>query len=137
MKEGKIEYLQMIQEPISRMSTVSSIFKGFSATIVSGIAALTYCEVNTVVLALSFVPVLMFALLDVYYLKLEKKYRYLFDQVRKDEHPIDFALELTKDNTAAKSRVWDCVKSPSIWLFYPVMITILIVVYVLKMKGVL
>ena len=39
MNEGKTEYLQMIQEPISRMSTVSAIFKGFAATIVSGIAA--------------------------------------------------------------------------------------------------
>jgi len=38
MKEGKIEYLQMIQEPISRMSTISAIFKGFAATIVAGIA---------------------------------------------------------------------------------------------------
>ena len=27
MKEGKTEYLQMIQEPISRMSTVSEILR--------------------------------------------------------------------------------------------------------------
>ena len=65
MNEGKTEYLQMIQEPISRMSTVSAIFKGFAATIVSGIAALSYCDVNSTVLALSFVPVLLFALLDI------------------------------------------------------------------------
>lgn len=137
MKEGKAEYLQMIQEPISRMSTASAIFKGFAATIVSGIAALTYCEVHPTVLALSFVPVILFAFLDVYYLKLEKKYRFLFDQVRKGEHPVDFSMDLTQDNTAAKSRVWDCVKSPSIWLFYPVMIGILIAVFFLKLKGVL
>ena len=137
MEEGKTEYLQMIQEPISRMSTASAIFKGFSATIVSGISALTYCEVNEIVLALSFVPLLLFLLLDIYYLKLEKKYRFLFDQVRKDEHPIDFSMELTEDNKIAKSRVWDCIKSPSIWLFYPAMIAILIVVYTFKLKGVI
>lgn len=137
MKKGKVEYLQMIQEPISRMSTASAIIKGFSATIVSGIASLTYYEVKATVLALSFAPVVLFALLDIYYLKLEKKYRFLFNQVRRDEHPVDFAMELTKDNKIAKSRVWDCVKSPSIWLFYPAMITILIVVYVFKLKGVI
>ena len=59
MEDGKIEYLQMIQEPICRMSTISAIFKGFAATIVAGIAALTYCEVNTWVLGLSFVPVVV------------------------------------------------------------------------------
>ena len=137
MKEGKTEYLQMIQEPINRMSTASAIFKGFAATIVSGIAALTYCDVNATILALSFVPVLLFVLLDIYYLKLEKKYRFLFDQVRKDEHPVDFSMELTKENSAAKSRVWDCLKSPSIWLFYPAIIIILVIVYILKIKGVL
>lgn len=72
MKEGKAEYLQIIQEPISRLSTTSAIFKGFAATIVSGIATLTYCDVNSTILGLSFVPVMLFALLDVYYLKLEK-----------------------------------------------------------------
>lgn len=83
MTEGKAEYLQMIQEPISRMSTASAIFKGFAATIVSGIAALTYCDVHPTVLALSFVPVLLFALLDIYYLKLEKKYRFCLTRFEK------------------------------------------------------
>lgn len=137
MKEGKIEYLQMIQEPISRMSTASSIFKGFSATIVSGIAALTYCDLNTVVLVLSFIPVLLFAFLDIYYLKLEKKYRFLFNLVRADKHPVDFSMALTIDNKAARSRVCDCIKSPSIWLFYPALLGILVAVSILKMKGLL
>ena len=90
--EKKIAYLQMIQEPISRMSTASAIFKGFAATVVAGIAALTYCEVNTWILTLSFVPVLLFLLLDIYYLKLEKRYRYLYEQVRTDIHVVDFSL---------------------------------------------
>lgn len=137
MKEGKTEYLQMIQEPVSRMSTASAVFKGFAATIVSGIAALTYCDVNSTILALSFIPVLLFVLLDIYYLKLEKKYRFLYNQVRTDEHPINFSMELTNDNRAAKSRIIDCIKSPSIWLFYPAMIGILITVYIFKVKGVI
>ena len=87
--EKKIAYLQMIQEPISRMSTASAIFKGFAATVVAGIAALTYCEVNTWILTLSFVPVLLFLLLDIYYLKLEKRYRYLYEQVRTDIHVVE------------------------------------------------
>ena len=59
----KLGYLQLIQEPICRMSTISAIFKGFAAAIVGGIA---------MVLGLSFLPVFAFAMLDIYYLKLEK-----------------------------------------------------------------
>lgn len=133
----KISYLEMIQEPIGRMSTASAIFKGFAATIVAGIAALTYCQVNTWVLALSFVPVLLFLMLDIYYLKLEKKYRYLYEQVRTNAHVVDFSMTLTKDKKAAKARLWDCVKSPSIWLFYPAMIAILGTVIYFRWKGII
>ena len=137
MDENKVAYLQMIQEPIGRMSTASAIFKGFAATIVAGIAALSYCEVNTFILGLSFVPVILFAFLDIYYLKLEKRYRFLYEQVRTDLHDVDFSMELSKDNKEAKARIWDCVKSPSIWLFYPIMIAILTAVMYCKIKGVI
>lgn len=135
MKDGKIEYLQLIQEPICRMSTISAIFKGFAATIVAGIATLSYCEIDILILGLSFIPIILFAVLDIYYLKLERKFRYLYNQVRTDDHIIDFSMQLTSDNRAAKSRICDCIKSPSIWLFYPVLIAILFVVFILKLKG--
>lgn len=137
MQNGKIEYLQMIQEPICRMSTISAVFKGFAATIVAGIAALSYNDVNPLVLALSFIPVLLFFALDMYYLRLEKKYRYLYEQVRTDVHEVDFSMVLTKDTKAAQAGFWNCFTSPSIYLFYPTMIVILITVFILKVSGVL
>lgn len=57
-KEGKTEYLQMIQEPICRMSTTAAIFKGFAATIVAGISAISFTDINLAVLGLLFVPVI-------------------------------------------------------------------------------
>ena len=130
----------MIQEPICRMSTISAIFKGFAATIVAGVSSLTYKDINLWVLGLSFLPVLAFAVLDVYYLTLERKFRFLFEQVRKDEHENDYSMRLTTDPVEilyAKARVWDCMKSPSIYLFYPLMVAILAAVFVLKWKGVI
>lgn len=140
MQEGKKEYLQMLQEPICRMSTISAIFKGFAATIVAGISLISYSTTNVWILGLSFLPVLAFAILDVYYLKLERKFRFLFDQVRLDEHNIDFSMSLTKDPLEiirAKARIWDCIKSPSIYLFYPLMLLILLAVIVLKCTNVI
>lgn len=138
MPDGKKEYLQMLQEPICRMSTISAIFKGFAATIVAGISAISYSSTNIWVLGLSFLPVLVFAVLDIYYLKLERKFRFLFDQVRLDEHEIDFSMKLTNDPIEiikAKARTWDCIKSPSIYLFYPLMLLVLVAVLVLKLTN--
>lgn len=140
MIDGKKEYLQMIQEPICRMSTISAIFKGFAATIVAGISAISYATTNLWVLGLSFLPVFAFAILDVYYLKLERKFRFLFEQVRLDKHDIDFSMKLTNDPLeimSAKARTWDCIKSPSIYLFYPIMILVLVVVFVMKYANVI
>ncbi len=140
MPDGKKEYLQMLQEPICRMSTISAIFKGFAATIVAGISALSYSTTNVWVLGLSFLPVLAFAILDVYYLKLERKFRFLFDQVRMGKHEIDFSMQLTNNPSeiiSAKARTLDCIKSPSIYLFYPLMLIILLVVFVLKCTNVI
>ena len=140
MPDGKKEYLQMIQEPICRMSTISAIFKGFAATIVAGISTISYATTNLWILGLSFLPVLAFAVLDVYYLKLERKFRFLFDQVRLDKHEIDFSMKLTNDSLEiiiAKARTWDCVKSPSIYLFYPLMLLISLTVFLLKCTSVI
>ena len=137
MDEKRIAYLQMIQEPICRMSTTSAIFKGFAATIVAGISALAYSDVNSLVLILSFVPVILFLLLDIYYLKIEKRFRYLYEQVRKNEKDVDFSMSVVVSNKEAKSRLIDCLKSPSIWMFYPIMISILVVVVILNLKGVI
>lgn len=140
MPDGKKEYLQMLQEPICRMSTISAIFKGFAATIVAGISAISYSTTNLWVLGLSFLPVFAFAFLDVYYLQLERKFRFLFEQVRMDEHEIDFSMKLTNEPSeiiSAKARIRDCIKSPSIYLFYPLMLLILVAVFNLKLKNVI
>lgn len=71
--ESKISYLQMIQSSIDRMSTTSAIFKGFSATIITGISAVSFTEINKWVLFLAVLPIVCFLALDVYYLQLEKR----------------------------------------------------------------
>ena len=139
--EGKIEYLQMIQNAISRMSTSSALFKGFSATIVAGISMISYCQQKTMVIILSFLPVVLFAILDTYYLQLEKRLRHLYDLVREGTHACDFNMKLNdeevKDRKAAELRVIDCIKSFSIWPFYLTMILVLVTVVILKWKGLL
>lgn len=138
MDENKREYLSLIQEPIGRMSTASSIFKGFAATIVTGTAALSYADVKLVVLILSFIPIFTFAALDLYYLRLERLYRGLYNAVLNGDHPVNYQIMPPKDKAfikKSKATLWQCMTSPSIWLFYPAMIVILIIISLLKICG--
>ena len=138
INEKTIAYLSLIQEPVGRLSVASSVFKGFAATIVTGIAALSYQDISLKLLILSFVPIIAFAALDIYYLRLEKRYRGLYNEVISGEHEIDFSISLPKGKNAIKeahATIWNCVLSPSIWLFYPAMFLVLTVVCILKVRG--
>ena len=129
---GKIEYLQMIQDVINRMSTTSSVFKGFVAMIIIGVTSLKLDEPHTEVLYIVGALIVIFAILDYYYLKLELGFRRLYDEVALNQHPIDFEM---KPKTTGKG-FWDfitCLKSFSIWGFYfPIF---LLVIFLLFFEG--
>lgn len=138
MNEGKTEYLGMVQEAICRMSTTSGILKGFSATVITGITAISFTEVNKWVLLLSVFPVVSFFALDVYFLILERKFRYLFDLIRTDKKDIDFSMDTRIDRSKckeARARVRDCLQSPSIWIFYLPAIVVIAIIVIMKFGG--
>lgn len=136
-----ISFLQMIQGTIDRMATSSAIFKGFAATIVAGVSAISFSEVNRWILLLSFIPVLCFMLLDVYYLRLERRYRFLYEQVRTEQRRADYDLrppkvkEILKIDRKSNVRIWACVKSPSIAVFYVPIVIIGVIVIIMNFGG--
>ena len=136
--EHKISYLQMIQSTIDRMSTTSAIFKGFCATIITGISAVSFTDINKWILLLAIIPVLCFFVIDVYYLRLEKRFRALYNSVKNDKHEVDFDLTPPKAKNLAnkEASIWKCIKSPSIYLFYLPLVLIGATVIVLKFTGV-
>ena len=131
---GKIEYLQMIQDVINRMATTSSVFKGFVAMIIIGVTSLKLDEPNTEVLYIVGALIVIFAVLDYYYLKLELGFRRLYDEVALNQHPIDFEM---KPETTWKG-FWDfviCLKSFSIWGFYLPIFLIVIALLFFNVKN--
>lgn len=130
--ENTIQYLQMIQSVIDRMSTTSAIFKGFCATIVAGVFAVSFTEINQWILILTILPVSCFLMLDIYYLRLEKRFRALYNSVREGKKEVNFDLTppTIKSLRICDAGLWSCLKSPSIFLFYiPILITSMLMIY--------
>lgn len=130
--ENTIQYLQMIQSVIDRMSTTSAIFKGFCATIVAGVFAVSFTEINQWILILTILPVSCFLMLDIYYLRLEKRFRALYNSVREGKKEVNFDLTppTIKSLRIYDAGLWSCLKSPSIFLFYiPILITSMLMIY--------
>lgn len=136
--EYKTAHLQMIQSVIERMSTTSALYKGFSATIVTGVSAISFVDINPWILLLALVPVICFFAMDVYYFSLEKKYRILYEKVRLEKVPADFSMNANCTNSElldANGQWFQCLKSPSIWMFYLPIIVIGTIIIGLKFGG--
>lgn len=129
----KVSYLQMIQNIIGRMSTASAVFKGFCATIITGTFALSFTKNNKWLLIISLIPLICFCIIDIYYLQLEKRYRILYRMVKDGVHIIDFDLTPPKEKSLSReASICKCLKSPSIYLFYPPLIIIGLIIILLK-----
>src|SRR5947209_12018505 len=91
---NKIEHLKMIQGVINRMAGNSFLIKGWCVTLVAAILALSAKDANKRFIVVAYYPVLMFWILDGYFIYQERLFRKLYDSVAKlDEASIDFCMD--------------------------------------------
>jgi hypothetical protein len=104
-EDAKLKHLEMIQAVVARMATASFIVKGWAVTLVVGIytlegKSLAYLEFAS----LALIPIVMFWLLDGYFLFQERLYREIYDVVRvKSENDVDFLLSTESRRSWSKS----------------------------------
>lgn len=95
MIDEKIKHLEFIQRIIERMARNSFLLKGWSITLSSGLLLLRDSDSNIDINSMLLL-VVIFYLLDSYYLGKEKQFRDLYDNVRK-QNTIDFSLHVNME----------------------------------------
>jgi hypothetical protein len=94
---ARIKHLELVQAVVSRMAANSFWLKGWSVTLVAAIVALATKDASPRIALLAVVPVLIFWLLDAYFLRQERLYRKLYDHVRlQRSEEVDFSLDATR-----------------------------------------
>lgn len=127
--EGKIRYLEMIQGVVTRMESNSFFLKGGTVTLAAGVLALSSAGIHKKYVFIAFVAIVVFWVLDSYYLSLQRKYRRLFNYIRVEESAqIDFDMNYHKADrwTMGEQRtsfLW-CWLSLTEWPFYAVIAAI-------------
>lgn len=90
--ENKIAHLEMIQGVINRMGSYSFMIKGWAVTLVSALFALSVDNYKFVFISL--VPILLFWWLDTFFLRQERLFRKLYDDViLKNNSEITFSMD--------------------------------------------
>lgn len=73
--EDKIRYLEMIQSVIQRMANNSFLLKGWTVSLIVAIFVLSDKVTDQIYFIFTYIPAIVFWILDSYYLQLERKYR--------------------------------------------------------------
>nr|DAP30356.1 MAG TPA: hypothetical protein [Bacteriophage sp.] len=133
---NKIGHLNMIQEIITRMGNNSFSLKQWSVGIMVAIYAFAGESSHKAVIV-TIIPLIVFWLLDAYYLMLERKFRCLYDEVRiKKEEEIDFDMSFkfirVKMSDVKKYCFFKILFSKTIWPFYIVCILTTLIIYFIK-----
>lgn len=131
--ENKRHHLDIIQSAIQRMASNSFALKGWAVTLVAGIFALSSKDADKMYFLITYVPVLVFWGLDAYYLRQERLYRALYNEVRtKGESQIDFDMntdlhKLQSEQTAYCSCLFSTTE---LWFYLPLALlsTVIIII---------
>lgn len=123
MNEHKVRNLEMIQGIINRMANNSFLLKGWSITIVGGLISLNVEKLSESINLLIYCVIVLFWLLDTYYLQLERQYRKLYNSCRKDEIEM-FDLQLKKKSKSEKTFYYQCLLSKTEIGFYMLVTTL-------------
>lgn len=118
--DNKIKHLEMVQDVIKRMASNSFILKGWAVTLVAGIMALAEKDTDKMYFLVAYIPIIIFWLLDSYYLLQERLYRKLYKKVCSTaENDIDFSLSATKkDFGGGRNTFFACFVSITELFFY-------------------
>lgn len=91
---NKHKHLEFIQTSISRISGNLFLLKGWGITLIAALFALAANDTNKAYILIAYFPLFIFWILDGYFLSHERRFRALYEHVRKlREEDIDFAMD--------------------------------------------
>ena len=105
--ENKRKHLELIQGVINRMAGNLFFLRGWTITLIAALLALFIKGTNSeYVIYFLLVFILVFWILDGYFLSQERLFRALYNHVRKlDEKEIDFSMD-TKEYKKDRKNTW-------------------------------
>lgn len=135
--EKKIKHLEFIQDTIKRMAGNSFLLRGWSITILIAIVTIgSQAEKPLHFFWIASCVAVIFWLLDSYYLHQERKYRCLYEDVRKKrDDDIDFSMK-TLTGHCSRCDWFSAFRSKIFLVFYGLLLVALLGVILFSMFNI-
>lgn len=133
--ENKRKHLEFIQNTINRMAGNLFFLRGWTITLITGLFALFAAKGSySGYILLAYFLLLIFWILDGYFLSQERRFRCLYDDVRKlDEQKIDFSM-----NTKKYKDIWrntwpgSMLSATLLWFYVPLALAMFVVLQLIN-----
>lgn len=129
--EGYIKHLEFIQLVIARLANNSFLTKGWAVTVSGALYGFAVSHLNPWIALVGLVPVLAFWWLDSYFLRAERLFRCLYDDVRKPSTTVEpFSMSVgpyLKNQYSAWRKV---IFSPTLRVFYLSLFAIGLIIFI-------
>lgn len=132
--ENKRKHLEFIQGAINRMAGNLFFLRGWTITLIAALFAFFVKDANTDFIFVVYFPVIIFWILDGYFLSQERLFRALYNHVRKlDEKEIDFSMDTDEYKKDKKnSWVYSMFSTTLLFFYLPLVAIMLLVIYLLN-----
>ena len=132
--ENKRKHLEFIQGTINRMAGNLFFLRGWTITLIAALFAFFVKDANTDFIFVVYLPVIIFWILDGYFLSQERLFRTLYNHVRKlDEKEIDFSMNTSEYNEDKRNSWLRSMFSSTLLFFYlPLVGVMLLVIYLIN-----
>ena len=133
--ENKHKHLELIQTVINRMANNLFFLRGWAITLITGLFALSAGKgVDGRYIVTAFIPLFVFWILDGYFLSHERRFRDLYDDVRKlEDKDVDFSMD-TKKYKDIRRNTWlgSMFSSTLLWFYIPLAIAMMIILWLIN-----
>ena len=134
--EHTIKHLELIENVVTRLAHNSFLIKGWSVTLTAAVLALAAAaDVARELFLVALLPAMMFWGLDAYYLRLERFFRSLYEDVRRPNSQVESFSMNIQPYSALVANWFGVAASRSILPFHGVIVAvvaaIIAVVYLL------
>jgi hypothetical protein len=130
--ELRVKHLEMVQGVVTRLAGQGATIKNYCVTVTTAVCGFAITLQRPFVALLALFPIALFALLDAQYLRVERRFRALFDQFRREDWRELPSFEISL-NAAPKVAYASILRSWSIFNFYtPLALGVVIVVLLVR-----
>lgn len=133
--ENKRKHLELIQGIINRMAGNLFFLRGWTITLITGLFALSAAKGSYGgYILLAYFLLLIFWILDGYFLSQERRFRCLYDDVRKlDEQKIDFSMNTKKYKDIWRNTWFGSMLSATLlWFYVPLALAMFVVLQLIN-----